>query len=101
MGTANQFECCACGYSAQVCGGEDSGMEVTLLTSVCIDCHALVDVAIGHPLEESFPGILKEDRKLRRCPECNGENLLPWPRPRPCPKCGARMEKGDPVSRWD
>jgi hypothetical protein len=68
MGTAYEFQCRACGYSAQVCGGRDSGMDITLFTWVCGDCRALVDVAICHPLEESFPGNLKEDRKLRRCP---------------------------------
>ena len=52
MGTAYLFECRACRYSAQVCGGKDSGMEATLQISVCGDCRALVDVAVGASRDE-------------------------------------------------
>ena len=50
-------------------------MEVTLLTSVCGDCHALVDVNIGHPWEEGLRVNEEDDPKLRRCPGC-GEKIL-------------------------
>lgn len=101
MVTAYLFECRACDYSAQVCGGRDSGMEVTLLTSVCSDRDALVDVVIGPPCEEGLRMSEEDDPKLGRCSGCGGENLVPWPKSRSCPKCGARMEKGYLVSHWD
>ncbi len=101
MGTAYRFECRACGYGAHVCGGRDSGMDIVLLTSICGDCRALVDVPVGRPWEEGLPPTGSVDPEMGRCPECKGVNHLPWPRSRPCPKCGAQMRKGDLVSLWD
>lgn len=70
MGTAWQFECRACGYSANVCGGRDSGMRVAVLTSVCGDCYALVDVPVGFPWEDGSAAIENDDPEIGCCPEC-------------------------------
>ena len=74
MGTAYLFEYRDCGYSAQVCGGKDSGMETTLQTSVCGDCRALVDVAVGASWDEDHWVSAEDDPKLRRCPGCGGKS---------------------------
>ena len=101
MGTAYLFECPTGGYSAAVCGGRDSGMDITVLTSVCGDCRALVDVPVGRPWDQGLPVSASDDPELGHCPKCKGINHVPWTKPRPCPKCGARMKKGDLVSHWD
>jgi hypothetical protein len=78
MGTAYQFECPACGYSAHVCGGRDSGTEVALLTSVYGDCRVLVDVPVGRPWDKGLPATGSDDPEMGRCPECKGVNHIPW-----------------------
>jgi hypothetical protein len=77
MGTAYQFECRACGYGAHVCGGRDSGTEIALLTSVCGDCRALVDVPIGRPWDKGLSATGGDDLKVGHCPKCNGVNHVP------------------------
>jgi len=102
MGTAYSFDCPSCGYSAEVCGGTDSGFAVTLRTSVCSDCKAVVDVIIGGPgFFGGEPEELPDNPDVGRCPECNGKNVLPWPKSKPCPKCGKRMKRGDVIIHWD
>lgn len=100
MGTAYRFECPDCRYAADVCGGLASGLSVALQTRTCRDCHAVVDVVIGHPWDKALnPESGFED--LGRCPDCGGGNVSAWPRSRPCPKCGARMQKTNLTLSWD
>lgn len=101
VGTAYQFECRACGYSAHVCGGRDSGMRVTLLTSVCGNCRALVDVPVGFPGRTALLLPRTMIRRSGAARSARGVNHAPWAKSRPCPKCEARMEKGGLVSLWD
>lgn len=101
VGTAYQFECRACGYNAHVCGGRDSGMDVVVLTSVCGDRRELVDVPVGRSREKDVPATANDEAKMGCCPKCGGGNLDAWPRSHACPKCGARMRKGNVVSYWD
>jgi hypothetical protein len=101
MGTAYSFECPSCGYSAEVCGGTDSGFGATLRTSVCADCHAVVDVLIGGPSFFGGEPVESDDPDVGRCPQCKGRNVTPWKRSRPCPKCQSRMKKGGALIMWD
>ena len=71
-------------------------------TSVCSDCKAVVDVLIGGPRYfGDEPQEMPDDPDVGRCPDCNGKNVAPWPKSRPCPKCKSRMKKGDVVIMWD
>jgi hypothetical protein len=47
MGTAYNFTCTECGYSAMVSGGRDVGMVAVVRTMTCNDCKEVVDVLIG------------------------------------------------------
>lgn len=101
MGKAYSFECPSCGYRAEVCGGTDSGFSVTLRTSVCSDCNALVDVPIGGPKLFGNRPSKTDNPAVGRCPDCRGRNVTPWKRSRPCPKCHTRMKKSGTVIMWD
>ena len=101
MGTAYSFECPSCGYSTEVCGGTDSGFAVTLRTSVCSDCNAVVDVIIGGPTFSDGELSPTDDPNAGRCRNCKGENVTPWKRSRPCPKCQGRMKKSGKLIMWD
>lgn len=100
MGTAYRFECPDCGYAADVCGDLSSGMSVALQTHLCNECHAVVDVVIGNP-RDKFLNPESGVPDVGRCPDCGGGNVSPWPRSRPCPKCGARMKKTGREMLWD
>jgi len=60
-------------------------------TRHCLGCKSLVEVPIGF-----HGGGLVEDQDaepdlLKRCPECNSSNVLPWKVRNGCPKCGEHM----------
>ena len=99
MGASYRFTC-ACGYEADVSGGEDVGFLVRFCTMTCVDCKTLVDVVVGAsmpdmPLEDDLEDL------VGKCPECKGANVKRWPKSHPCPKCDGRMEQGEFAILWD
>jgi hypothetical protein len=98
MGSRFEFRCNACGYSAEVSGGQDAGFCVLVETIVCNDCEELVDAVIGER-----PGPEGAVRKVTpRCPICGDSEVSPWETgDRPCPKCGGSMEQGELTVMWD
>ncbi len=101
MGTAYEFVCKGCDYTATVCGGRGVGMEAVLRTMICSHCEELVDVLIGFFGRDGPSGDPEHDKNLDRCPECNGQELKRWPASRPCPRCGGKMSEGDEIICWD
>ena len=119
MGMSYEFGCAACDYTADVCGGPDTGMLVSVNTVTCFTCAELVDVVTArHDWSSSTPP--ESDLTDGRCPRCGGANLVSWgPRQPetaqvniditelddcgPCPKCGAAMRftGGGIVTLWD
>ena len=112
MGTWYEFVCESCDYAAEVSGGADTGMLVSVLTMTCLDCEQLVDVITRvHDPHVSADSV-------GRCPECKGRNLEPWvpagvsgreqparpaggPQPGRCPRCGSTMGHGSLMALWD
>lgn len=43
MGRTYLFECCRCGYRAEVSGGADRGFRFAVRTVVCFECKELYD----------------------------------------------------------
>ena len=102
MGTAYNFTCSKCGYSATVSGGRDVGMVAVVRTMICDDCEEVVDVLIGRYGEDGSTGDPEYDADLGICPECRGRNLRSWSRRHPCPKCDGDMNKDDGFEMlWD
>jgi|UniRef100_A0A7C3WLQ0 uncharacterized paraquat-inducible protein A len=99
MGQLFEFGCDNCGYQAEVSGGEDAGYLIVTRTMICLDCKEVVDVVVG----ESQQGSWGSDTKLHCCPRCRGLRVVPWPKSRPCPRCGGTMKKLDTrrVCFWD
>ena len=88
MGDTYDFICGECGYSAQVSGGPDAGMIVSVETMTCTDCKELGDVITGWWRADQA-----EPEAVGKCPNCQSEAVVSWsPDLRPCPKCGSRME---------
>lgn len=119
MGERFLFVCSECGYDADVSGGRDAGLLVTVQTGSCAECSQLVDVVI----DVSRRG---DDSRLQtlldRCPSCGSREWTPWgmaetyaeggsfPQRRspdenvsvgPCPKCGGAMFSRGPTVLWD
>ncbi len=106
MGTHFEFICEGYGYSAEVSGGKDRGMIAVVQTMICSDCTELVDVLIGRPgqdLPTDVPELDDPDLDLGYgyCPQCDGKNVAPWEESRRCPRCDARMKKGNTRAQWD
>lgn len=81
-------------------------------TYICRACREIVDVEIGeygsaYTREEIINDRDKSESGINfyTCPHCgSGEHLVKWDtKKRPCPKCGARMEKdpGGVRKMWD
>jgi hypothetical protein len=98
MGEWFEFKCHGCGYRAEVSGGEDCGMIAVTETMVCENCQELVDVQVGYALP-LYHG--EWDKNMTRCPVCHSDDVTPWEKGWPCPKCGKRMVKGGSVCLWD
>lgn len=98
MGTHYLFSCDACGYEANVSGGDDAGFFCLTTTIVCEACRKLYDVVT---LEN--PGSPPEERRSVKiaCPESGGHKVKRWRSPRLCPKCGAKMRRGEQSICWD
>lgn len=98
MGQTFEFKCPDCGYRAEVSGGEDCGDIVITETMVCKKCRRVVDVEVGfsQPSPDNKP-----DKNMGRCPKCHSDEVTPWGKGWPCPKCGEMMIKGRSVCLWD
>jgi hypothetical protein len=96
MGCRYQFSCPACGYSAEVSGDDDAGMECCTTTIVCHDCKQLFDVQTGW----SFPPEPRPAPKVR-CPNSAQHTFTKWKAGDGCPRCGTTMENKDWTVLWD
>jgi predicted RNA-binding Zn-ribbon protein involved in translation (DUF1610 family) len=95
MGQQYRFTCPACGYKADVSGGDDAGRIVATATILCADCAELQDVAtasLAHPHHTS---------SAIHCERSVAHRVRRWKHPGPCPVCGATMNKGKLVLLWD
>jgi hypothetical protein len=102
VGTSYEFVCTKCGYTAEVSGGRDYGMMAVIRTMICDPCKELVEVRIGRYGKDGPTGDPEFDKQLGLCPVCDSATVRPWPRHRPCPKCGGRMTKDANSSiMWD
>jgi hypothetical protein len=100
VGAWFNFHCPSCDYSAEVSGGDDWGMVARVQTRICESCRNLVDVYMGPALGAC--AIEDYDIKcIESCPECGSNQTKKWPKSRPCPRCGARMRKGEITALWD
>ncbi len=68
MGTAYNFTCTKCGYSAKASGGRAVGMVAVVRTMTCNDCKEVVDVLIGRYGENGPTGDPDYDADLNICP---------------------------------
>ena len=48
MGRLHKFECSNCSFSAEMSGGNDTGMICQTTTILCEDCKELYDVVIKY-----------------------------------------------------
>ena len=102
MGSLFDFICRSCGYNASVCGGRDFGFVAVVQTMTCSTCRELVDVLIGREGKDGPTGDPEFDADIGRCPECNGDQVVPWPTTRPCPKCDGQVDKNASLTHlWD
>jgi len=98
MGQHHQFRCEACGYEAEVSGGEDCGFSVVTQTITCTKCKELVDVVVSER-----PGDPKIPRLPLRCPRAKKVKhpVQPWTAGGPCPRCGTKMRDEGLRVLWD
>ena len=98
MGSAYNFVCSDCDYTAEVSGGADGGFMIRTETMVCRACREVVDVVVG----TNAPEMVSADG-MNRCPGCEGEDLAPWTESRPCPRCRGTMraDPAAPTIHWD
>lgn len=99
MGFTYEFLCAQCGYSANVSGGADAGMIVSVETMTCSDCKELGDVITAWWREDQA-----QPAEIGKCPNCESKSVASWdPDVRPCPKCGSKMEVNPEgsVILWD
>lgn len=102
MGTAHEYCCPDCGYSAIVSGGRDIGMVVVVRTMTCISCKELVDVIVGFYGEDGPVGDAEMDKDLHVCPECGGDEVTAWGPDQPCPRCDSAMNRNEGYEElWD
>jgi uncharacterized paraquat-inducible protein A len=91
MGIKYTFACPDCDYSVMVSGERDCGMVAVVQTMVCKDCQELVDVLVGRYGKDGPTGDPDYDQDLGVCPDCQGQNVAPWPEEHPCPRCKSPM----------
>jgi hypothetical protein len=92
MGRIYRFECSACGYIANVSGGDDKGELFATRTVSCATCRALGDA------------IVQSVGRLR-CPMAGprspAHDITPWTHPGPCPRCGAELSRDESGVPWE
>ena len=96
MGMHFQFECARCGFSAEVSGGDDAGMEILTTTILCEDCIKLYDVVTGKAME-----LQDTNTRPPRCPKSQRHKIRPWKAGGPCPACGEPLENKGETCLWD
>jgi Zn finger protein HypA/HybF involved in hydrogenase expression len=107
MGTLYEFKCPACGYSAEVSGGDDVGMNAVTTTVSCKTCKKLFDAVISQEpwavVTFDEPGrLLDPGFKVEiYCNKSRRHKVESWTFPGPCPRCGTIMEKGQMLCKWD
>ncbi len=55
MGRSYWFECLKCGYRAKVSGRADRGLDFTVQTILCLDCHELYDAVTRMRIAAASP----------------------------------------------
>ena len=97
MGMLYRFVCAACGYTAEVSGGEDAGMRSGTTTIACEQCRKLYDVVI----EKKTSDGTEFKQCAPRCPKSARHPFRIWTNGDPCPRCGGIMENQGMTILWD
>ena len=97
MGLLYAFRCPACGYRAEVAGGESLGWYGSSITILCRDCRELHDV----PRRARDRDTVAERELPVVCPRSDHHVVEEWGAERACPKCGASMDQGEVTACWD
>jgi len=97
MGARYQFICAACGYAAEVSGGDDAGLCACTTTIACEQCRELYDVVTAQRQEEAH----KFKERAPRCPRSARHPFRPWVSGDPCPRCGGLMDNKGMTALWD
>ncbi len=100
MGEAYHYTCPSCGYEAYVAGGKSRIMMAKRQSYQCDDCKTVMDISteIVDPNSESgaWPDFIPVDEI--KCFHCGSRNVRVWDGIT-CPKCGAKMIKGEEGTR--
>jgi DNA-directed RNA polymerase subunit RPC12/RpoP len=102
MGALFKYTCVGCGHAVDVSGGRDWGWNVITRTIRCRGCAELLDVTvaeIGVNAEDASPQGVEMSRIS--CPKDKGHRVNLWSTRHPCPKCGAKMTRGQMTMLWD
>ena len=100
MGQQFRFRCTSCRYYADVGGGEETGMECTMTTIVCVECRVVRDVVTRTWINGDYDA--GTDRPIR-CTRRARHTVRVWQRGDACPKCGSAMsaQEGTIDILWD
>lgn len=98
MGMMSRFHCEACGYEAEVSGGDDVGMDIATTTIVCLDCRALYDIVTSDSPWK--PSLSKREFRLE-CPKDAEHRCRKWEQGHKCPRCNGDMQSSGMVALWD
>ena len=102
MGCRLRFTCTACEYTAEVSGGDDSGMAHLTTTIVCEDCKELSDILTGYLVETEEGRMFKNEPPSKfECGRSHKHRIRRWTTGDPCPKCGKPMDEGEATVLWD
>ncbi len=90
------FKCEACGYHAEVSGGDDAGMIGTTTTISCSVCRKLYDVVVWRADRPEPP-------REPKCPKAARHPVSRWKDEDPCPRCGEPLgvDPDGVVALWD
>ncbi|MCB1232334.1 MAG: hypothetical protein KDN19_18955 [Verrucomicrobiae bacterium] len=95
MGMIHTHTCTSCGYSEQVSGGPDSGIDIGTDTYACSACQLIQDRTTWVEVRTDYGDYQGEPyiREPRiRCRKCQRKGAMkPWRSGDPCPRCGAPM----------
>ncbi len=76
MGRTYLFECCRCGYRANVSGGVDRGFHFAVQTILCYECKALHD-AVTELKVPTAPALARWKLKTNRLDAAPGPTKAP------------------------
>ena len=115
------FDCEKCGYRAQVVGGAAEGLDLSVQTIHCADCHSLHDAVLAlrvpaaassyerapqaedvmNQLQSIDRGAMRWERFELACPASAEHKVQKWHHPGKCPLCGFFLEPSAlPFREW-